>query len=254
MPAIANRGIVATEMERGRRSSADHDTARACDGPEHQVAGWVDDALARYREDRDRYLQLADAVASRCRSLADEAGIPAVVQWRVKTPERVSAKLERLVRAGACAAGPAALDVVGDLAGVRVATFVETGREAMVASIRTAFRNVEIEVKDRPGSHYRATHCQVRLLPGDAPGVPKDLLGCPCEVQVCSLLAEVWNEIEHRLVYAGRCDPSAHQRAVLAALGQLTEAGDALIASLLTLATPTMQSRGGSSMRMHRAE
>ena len=51
----------------------------------------VEAALARYGREHNRYLQVADAVASRCRRLANEAGVHASVQWRVKSPERVRA-------------------------------------------------------------------------------------------------------------------------------------------------------------------
>lgn len=192
-------------------------------------------ALARYHREHDRYLQVADAVASRCRHLADEAGIHATVQWRVKSPERVRAKLERLAPPTAGGADASALDALGDLAGVRVATFAEAGRESMVAAIRGAFRDVDVEVKDRPGGFYRATHCQLRLSREDALELPPELLGLSCEVQVCSLLAQVWNEIEHGLVYAGTGATSPEEEAALHALGRLTEAGDALMAVLLTL-------------------
>ena len=118
----------------------------------------VEAALARYRREHGRYLQ----VAERRRVLLPPAGpsgggIPATIQWRVKSPERVQAKLERLGVSGSESGDARVLDAVGDLAGVRVATFVEAGREPMVEAIRSAFREVDVEVKDRAR----------RLLPGD---------------------------------------------------------------------------------------
>ena len=120
----------------------------------------VEAALARYSREHNRYLQVAAAVASCCRRLVSEAGLRATVQWRVKSPERVRAKLERIVPSSASNANLAALDALGDLAGGRIATFVEAGREPMVATIQGAYRDVNVEVKDRPDSFYRATHCQ----------------------------------------------------------------------------------------------
>ena len=125
----------------------------------------VEAALARYSREHNRYLQVAAAVASCCRRLVSEAGIRATVQWRVKSPERVRAKLERaklerIVLSSASNANLAALDALDDLAGGRIAMFVEAGREPMVAAIQGAYRDVNVEVKDRPDSFYRATHCQ----------------------------------------------------------------------------------------------
>jgi ppGpp synthetase/RelA/SpoT-type nucleotidyltranferase len=195
----------------------------------------VEAALVRYGREHNRYLQVADAVASRCRRLASETGIRATVQWRVKSPERVRTKLERIVLAPTGNADAAALDALGDLAGVRIATFVEAGREPMVAAIQGAFREVDVEMKDRPDRFYRGTHCQLRLSREDALEVPPELLGLSCEVQVCSLLAQVWNEVEHGLVYAVTGEASPEEQAVLHALGRLTETGDALVTLLLTL-------------------
>ena len=200
----------------------------------------VDAALARYRREHDRYLELADTVASRCRSLAAEADIPAAVQWRVKSPERVRAKLERLAPSPAGAANGQALDALGDLAGVRVATYLEADREPVVEAIRHGFRDVVVEVKDQPGSFYRATHCQVWLFDADAPGLAPEVLGLCCEVQVCSLLAQVWNEVEHGFVYTRADPPSPAERAALDALGRLTEAGDALVSLLVRPDSPVL--------------
>lgn len=194
----------------------------------------VEAALARYRREHCRYLQVADAVASCCRRLAEQERIPATIQWRVKSPERVQAKLERLGVSCSESGDACALDAVGDLAGVRVATFVEAGREPMVEAIRSAFPEVDVEVKDRPDGFYRATHCQLRLSQTAAQQLPPELLGLSCEVQVCSLFAQVWNEIEHSIVYAGTSAATSEERAALLALGRLTEAGDAVVSVLLT--------------------
>jgi ppGpp synthetase/RelA/SpoT-type nucleotidyltranferase len=195
----------------------------------------IDDALARYGREHHRYLELADLVASRCRRLAERAGIPATVQWRVKSPERVRTKLERLAAKGIAGAGVEGLDVLGDLAGVRIATWVEADRPRTMEMIRGAFAQVEVEVKDRPGSFYRATHCQITLAPGDDAGATEELTGLSCEVQVCSLLAHVCNEVEHGLVYAGSREPSVEERAMLDALGRLADAGDAFLTVLLAM-------------------
>jgi ppGpp synthetase/RelA/SpoT-type nucleotidyltranferase len=196
------------------------------------VSSPIDAVVARYLGEHDRYLRLADAVASSCRRLADRAEIQAVLQWRVKSPDRVRAKLERLVVNGS---GGDPLDALGDLAGVRVATFVERDRAPMVAAIGVAFLEVDVDVKDAPNGFYRATNCQVRLSPGDADAPPAELVGLSCEIQVCSLFAQAWNEIEHGLVYVAPGEPSHQQLDALQALGVLTEAGDALVTSLLAM-------------------
>lgn len=61
--------------------------------------------------------------------------------------------------------------------------------------------------------------------------------------------AQVWNEIEHGLVYAGTGETSPEEQAALHAFGRLTEAGDALVSVLLTasarrLSQPPLQAAG----------
>jgi ppGpp synthetase/RelA/SpoT-type nucleotidyltranferase len=58
-----------------------------------------------------------------------------------------------------------------------------------------------VEKKDQDGRFYRATHCQVALKAEDLVEPFDNLEGITCEIQVCSLLAHVWNELEHDLVY-----------------------------------------------------
>ena len=105
----------------------------------------------------------------------------------------------------------------------------------MVAAIGVAFLEVDVDVKDGPNGFYRATNCQVRLSPGDSVAPPADLVGLSCEIQVCSLFAQAWNEIEHGLVYIAPGEPPHEQLAALHALGVLTEAADALVMSLLAM-------------------
>jgi len=65
----------------------------------------------------------------------------------------------------------------------------------------------------------------------------KNLLDTPCEIQVCSLLAHVWNEIEHDLGYKPASgDLSEEEREYLAELAQKTREGDKIISRLVRAA------------------
>jgi hypothetical protein len=83
-------------------------------------------------------------------------------------------------------------------------------------------------------SFYRATHCQVKLPPDDLTGRNENLADATCEVQVCSLLAHVWNELEHDLAYKPMTgDLSDEERESLINLGHLVRLGDGVIRTLL---------------------
>ncbi|MBA3890429.1 MAG: RelA/SpoT domain-containing protein [Gemmatimonadaceae bacterium] len=99
---------------------------------------------------------------------------------------------------------------LGDLAAVRFSAYVEADRERVVDLVRATFVGpdggpVIAEVKDRfdvvSGRFYRATHLDVALPEEELIGSFDNVRGVRCEVQVCSMLAHVWNEIEHDLVY-----------------------------------------------------
>ncbi len=229
--------------------------ARAGAGFEEPRAGeLVRAAVERYRREQDRYAKLADLVAEKCRRLLEANAILGTVDARAKSPESLERKLEELL-AGEPSAGlspGALLDQVSDLAGVRVKTYVEADRDKVVEDIRLAFDGpgeggeVEVEVKADPSRNYRAIHCQVMLPPQDLTGRAANLRGTSCEIQVCSLLAHVWNEIEHNLVYkAANGDPSREELDLLAALGDLTRKGDEVLNALIAATRRRLAQRTG---------
>jgi hypothetical protein len=61
-----------------------------------------------------------------------------------------------------------------------------------------------------------------------------NLKGLTCEVQICSLLAHVFNEIEHDIRYKKLSgDISRKENKLLDALGQLTASGDVLVETIM---------------------
>lgn len=94
---------------------------------------------------------------------------------------------------------------------------------------------VRNEVDQDKGKFYRATHFLVTLPTDDfADARFSNLKGVVCEIQVCSLLAHVWKEIEHDLVYKQLSGaPSETEINLLKALGNETLAGDAVISELI---------------------
>ena len=197
-------------------------------------------AVERDWREYDRYAKLAEFVGEACQKLLDENVIRGSVQWRAKNPECFRAKLQKAMTSGDHETEFVDLDsvfhVVKDLAGVRITTYVESDREKAVEFVQKRFNGtgggdtVVPVVKDSNDNFYRATHCIVQLKPVDLVARYQNLEGLECEVQVCSLLAHVYNEIEHDLRYkplAGAL--SAMENGLLNALGQLTASGDTIV-------------------------
>ena len=210
----------------------------------------AEEASEQYAREFDRYEKLARHVALTCDELVRDARIQATVQHRAKDPRSLRGKLLRYLADGPSAKVDQvasvrdALDMIGDLAGVRVATYVEADCSRVVELIRSRFRGplsdgaVEIDVKTKD-SGYRATHCQV-LLPQELlirPDV-RNIQTTSAEIQVCSMLAHVWNEIEHDMRYKMETSwdgDASFRDQMLSEFHDAVDQGDDLIERLLGL-------------------
>jgi hypothetical protein len=94
---------------------------------------------------------------------------------------------------------------------------------------------------------YRASHLEVFLTPLDVVGTYANVVDVPCEVQVCSMMAHVWNEIEHDLGYKPATGGlSDQEKNFLVTLGQSVRVGDGTIASLFAETERRQKEQGGA--------
>lgn len=224
----------------------------------------IKDAGERYMREQDRYAKMAQYVADLCRrEVIDSHVIRASVQWRAKDRKRFEAKLQKWLADPEKAERIEKINAVddvfheagGDLAGIRITTYVETDRDKVVDVINKIFDGpngeVQVDKKDAAAkardSLYRATHCQVKLKEEDIVGTYDNLKDMSCEIQVCSLLAHAWNEIEHDLGYKPLSgELSKLEKDLLDVLGRQTEAGDIVIASLLAEKEKRIEQKKGA--------
>lgn len=208
----------------------------------------ISDAVARYDRERDRYLKLAARVADICRSDIVEAdAIRAHVTSRAKSVSSFEGKLKRFAKKPdkSISSVDEVFKVIGDFSGVRIATYQREDEERVVEAIKKKFchldsSEVQVERKDKLEDNpenknfYRAIHCQVSLLESDLVGVYENLKESSCEIQICSMMAHVWNEVEHDIGYKPDSGgPEIIEREYLTLLGEVTRNGDRYIASLL---------------------
>jgi ppGpp synthetase/RelA/SpoT-type nucleotidyltranferase len=222
------------------------------------------EAVARYSREYDRYLKLTARVAEICRTEVVEAhAIRAQVTSRTKSLQSFEAKLRRLAQQD-----PAVLqsiervfETVRDLSAVRVTTFERATEPEVIHGLIERFHGaegsrVQPEYKDKhirsPELYYRATHCEVFLKQHELVPIHANLARTPCEVQVCSVLSNAWNEIEHDLRYkAANPQLSAAEPALLSRLGELMRAGDAIVSELLTATAARQRDRTGAFQDVH---
>jgi ppGpp synthetase/RelA/SpoT-type nucleotidyltranferase len=197
-------------------------------------------AVKQYRRAFDCYEKLCKFVATKCeREIIRANTLRAGVTSRAKAPSKLQGKLQKKYKQEqALNTVEDALGRVSDLAGVRISTYLEVDREKVVQEITKLFdgpkgKPVVIEKKDEIGKFYRAMHCQVALKAEDLREPNDNLEGLTCEIQVCSPLAHVWNELEHDLVYKPTTgDLSDRENESLDILGNLTLSGDTVIKQL----------------------
>ncbi len=224
----------------------------------------VIEAVARYDRERDRYIKLAGRVADLCRNaVVDDNAIRAQVTSRTKTVRSFEGKLRRFARR----ADKNFADVdevfreIGDFAGIRIATYRPEDEERVAEAVQSLFCGpdggaIDVDPKDKlkpaAGQFYRATHCQVYLPDQELVGGYENLRGASCEIQICSMMAHVWNEIEHDIGYKPEGEgPSEAELGLLEALGHLTRAGDAAITRLLAANIARMTVQTGDFADVH---
>ncbi len=224
----------------------------------------IAEAVARYDRERDRYIKLASRVADLCRgAVVEDNAIRAQVTSRTKTVKSFEGKLRRFSRRPDknCATVDAVFAQVGDFAGVRIATYRPEDEVRVAKAIATLFCGsdggpIDVDLKDKlkpaAGQFYRATHCQVHLPEADLVGNYENLRGASCEIQICSMMAHVWNEIEHDIGYKPEGEgPSDAELGLLETLGHLTRAGDAAITRLLAANIARMAVQTGDFADVH---
>ncbi|MBI3073003.1 MAG: hypothetical protein HYY84_12885 [Deltaproteobacteria bacterium] len=219
----------------------------------------IAEAVSRYEREYDRYLKLSARVADICRSEVVEGNaIRAQVTSRAKSSKSFDGKIRLIEKAtpGFIKTVESVFNAVRDLAAVRVATYDKNDEVKVVQEIMKRFcgnagGGVDVDRKDKhaanPGSFYRAAHSEVYLRPDELVGTYANLANTPCEVQVCSMMSHVWNEIEHDLGYkplSGRL--SEPEQELLGSLGHLSRTGDGIISQLLAATERRLREQTGA--------
>lgn len=222
------------------------------------------EAVDRYGRERDRYLKLAARVADLATvEIVEKNAIRAQVTSRTKTIRSFEGKLNRFAKSGkrSFVSVNEVFAGISDFAGVRIATYRPEDQELVHDEICRVFRDpiggeVVPDPKDtidfKVAKFYRATHFQVCLPEDELVGDYDNLEGTSCEIQVCSMMAHVWNEIEHDIAYKPEgSGPETVEKGLLTSLGHLTCSGDAIITRLLEATELRLEQQTGDFVDVH---
>lgn len=224
----------------------------------------IKEAVDRYGRERDRYLKLAARVADLATTgIVEKNAIRAQVTSRTKTIRSFEGKLNRFAKSGKknFTSVTEVFEGIGDFAGVRIATYRPEDQEMVRDEICRVFRDpsggeVVPDPKDaidfKLAKFYRAIHFQVCLPEEELVGDYDNLQDTSCEIQVCSMMAHVWNEIEHDIAYKPEgSGPETVEKGLLASLGHLTCSGDAIITRLLEATETRLEQQTGDFVDVH---
>lgn len=216
-------------------------------------------AVQRYHREYDRYLKLCARVAEICRiEIVEGNAIRAQVTARAKSPKSLEGKLRRFAASGKKSMPDvdSVFAEIRDLAAVRIATYEQrhedqvvqfVGRRFIDATGNTPTHERKDKNRENPNNFYRASHLEVFLPPQDIVGTYSNVVDVPCEIQVCSMMAHVWNEIEHDLGYKPMTGSlSDQERNFLVMLGNSVRVGDGTIASLFAETERRQKEQGGA--------
>lgn len=223
----------------------------------------MSEAVARYDRERDRYIKLASRVADMCRVAVEDNAIRAQITSRTKTVRSFAEKLRRFSRRRdkTFATVDGVFARIGDFSGVRVATYRPEDEPRVSELIGRLFcgpegGEMDVDRKEKldpaAAQFYRSTHCQVFLRKEELVGDYANLRGASCEIQICSMMAHVWNEIEHDIGYKPEGGgPDDAERGLLEILGHTTRSGDVTITRLLAANTARMTMQTGDFEDVH---
>jgi len=201
----------------------------------------IDVVVQRYLREMARFEKTAAVIADRLRrELRAEGNLRYLLSFRAKHPDDLREKLrrkseERDARYAFEALSNEIGEVVTDLAGCRVVVYTVPDEERVSALVRRIFtlpaRSDARPAPIRRSSGYQATHTLVL-----APDAPDDtsIRGTICEVQVATVAAHLFNELEHDITYKklGHPATNAEQR-LLSSVERACKLADHLVEQLL---------------------
>lgn len=213
---------------------------------EELTALQIDELVAQYRREMARYEKTAALVGEKLRRELRSAGIKHMVSHRPKHPDDLAKKLKKKAKEKPEVYSWENLrrnlnDVVTDLAGCRVIVYWSSDEQEVVRRVQATFALPEREdaapsVRRGVDKAYWATH--VLVHPYGRSDERDDLTvdDAICELQIVTVAAHLYNEIEHDITYkvkmrGGPAD--AAEKQILDELRGVARVADRLVDELM---------------------
>jgi ppGpp synthetase/RelA/SpoT-type nucleotidyltranferase len=197
----------------------------------------IDILVSQYAREMARYEEAARLVEDRVRRALRANVIRSLLSSRAKHPDDLRGKLEKKrsdSRYRLAALREDMNRVVTDLAGCRVMVYQLPDIDKVERVIRETFKLAVLEnafERHRKESGYLATHILVQIQDDEE---RLSLRGAVCEVQVTSIAAHVFNELEHDIGYKDHdCPPTEAEQGSLEEVRRMTWMLDRSVGRLL---------------------
>lgn len=231
-----------------------------------EYEGVINAAVDRFSREFDRYYKLSRRVHEICSGVIDENAIRAQVNFRVKNIKSFRGKLERFSKVDSKKYIFTSVDEIfkniGDLAAVRIASYrsedIDTIKNLIFEEFSGGGPSGEVIFEDKDkylegkNNFYKATHCQLSLKDDDLIASYQNLRDAFCELQICSMMGHVWNEIEHDIGYKPeQIEHGEEEAMLLKILGNLTRMGDDIISTVIGRYSKTLEEKGGDFIDLY---
>jgi ppGpp synthetase/RelA/SpoT-type nucleotidyltranferase len=161
----------------------------------------VAEITARFADQRPSFERVAGEVHRLTNNLLHGRALKSVVTSRAKSLESLARTLWRDRDKWSIGDFEAALaPPLADLAGVRVLLYREIDVEPARAALLGEFSPLK-EKDKRSSTGYSAYHLVVQDWCSEDDPEFGPLRRLPCEIQICTIVEHVWNELEHDIVY-----------------------------------------------------
>ncbi|MDI1433874.1 GTP pyrophosphokinase [Polyangium sorediatum] len=212
----------------------------------------IERLVQQYIREMARYEKAAAIVADKLRrELRAEARLRHLISFRAKHPDDLREKLRRKAKDNDAKYRYDALrddlnGVVTDLAGCRVVVYVPEDELRVVDLVDRVFRS-PARSDARPAQYqkptgYRATH---RLVIASESPEEMSVSGAICEIQITTLAAHLFNELEHDITYKEHGQkPSLNEREMLEHVLHAARLADHVVGTLLVAHRQTTRDHG----------
>ena len=226
--------------------------------PTPESAKGVDEAVQHFKDTRGLFESFAQALMAYFQNDRDLAPYIHFIKYRVKDADHLRKKLIRKVQEGEMIDKSNVFDEITDLAGIRIIHLHTTQMKAIHAAILAIFDEQQLQLIEPPSANcWDVEYEEIFRSFGIAPRSRASMYTTvhyvvranqktkvTCEVQVRTLMDEVWGEVSHRVNYPTESQSLSAQDQ-LKVLARLTTGGTRLVDSIFSSHSETLA--GGSA-------